>query len=85
MSITISLSPEVEASLKSRAAAAGQDVAAYTAKILESIAHPRSLVELSGPVQRRFIESGATEEQLGEELERAKHDMRAARRARNAK
>jgi hypothetical protein len=85
MSITISLSPEVEANLKSRAAAVGQDVAAYTAKILESIARPRSLEELSGPVQGRFIESGQTEEQLGEELERAKHDMRAARRLRSGK
>jgi hypothetical protein len=85
MSITVSLSPEVEASLKSRAAAAGEDVASYTAKLLESIAHPRSLEELSGPVQKRFIESGVTEEQLGEELEKAKHEMRAARRARDAK
>ena len=82
MSITIPLSAEVEASLKSRSAAAGQDVATYAAQVLESIARPRSLEELSGPVQRRFKESGISEEELGEELERAKHQMRAERRAR---
>jgi hypothetical protein len=84
MSITIPLSAEVEASLKSRAAAAGQDVATYAAKVLESIACPRSLEELSGPVQHRFKESGMSEEELGEELERAKHQMRAERRDRRS-
>jgi len=85
MSITIALSSEVEAILKDRAAAAGEDVATYAAKVLESIARPKSLEELSGPVHRRFIESGATEDELGEELEKAKHAMRAERRARDSK
>jgi hypothetical protein len=85
MSITIPLSAELEASLKSRAAAAGQDVAAYAAAILERIARPQSLAELSGPVHQRFRESGTTEEQLGEELERAKHEMRRDRKGQNGK
>ena len=85
MSITIPIFARVEAGLKRRAAAAGEDVATYTARVLESIARPRSLKELSGPVQKRFIESGTTEEELGEELEKAKHEMRAERRAKHPK
>jgi len=84
MSITIPISAEVKAGLELRAAAAGQDVETYAGKVLERIAHPRSLEELSGPVHRRFLKSGTTEEQLGEELEKAKHEMRAQRRARHS-
>jgi hypothetical protein len=81
MSITIPVTAKVKAGLERRAAAAGQDVATYAAKLLESVAHPRTLKELSGPVHRRFIASGTTEEELGEELEKAKHEMRARRSA----
>jgi hypothetical protein len=82
MSITIPVSAKVKAGLERRAAAAGQDVSAYAAKVLESIVRPRSLKDLSGPVHQRFKESGTTEDQLGEELEKAKHQMRAERRSR---
>jgi hypothetical protein len=84
MTIAVPLSPEAEAALKVRAAAVGQDVATYTAKVLESVVRPRTLEELSGQVHQRFIESGTTEEELGEELEKAKHEMRAERRARDS-
>jgi hypothetical protein len=80
MSITIPLSSEAEAGLRQRADAAGQDIVTYAATLLESVAKPRTLEELSGLVQQRFIESGTTEEQLGDELEKAKHEMRAERR-----
>jgi len=43
-----------------------------------------SLEELSGPVFKRFLESGTSDEQLSEELERGKHELRAERRARRA-
>jgi hypothetical protein len=82
MSLTIPLSPQAEAGLKQRAAAAGLDVETYTAHVLEAVAKPRTLEELSGPVRQRFIDSGATEDELGEELEKAKHEMRAERRGR---
>jgi hypothetical protein len=84
MSLTIPLSPEAEAGLKQRAAAVGQDIATYTAKVLESVSRPRTLKELSGPVHQRFLDSGTTEEQLGDELEKAKHEMRAERHARHS-
>jgi len=85
MSITIPVSAEVKANLERRAAAVGEDVVTYAAKVLENVAHPRSLKDLSGPVQKRFLESGTSEEQLGKELEKAKHEMRAERRARHSK
>jgi hypothetical protein len=84
MAITISLSPAAEARLRIRAAGAGQDIAAYAATVLESVGKPRTLEELSGPVHQRFIESGKTEDELTEELEKAKHEMRAERRARDS-
>jgi hypothetical protein len=82
MTLTIPLSPQAEAMLKERALAAGQDVVTYTTLLLESVTKPRTLEELSGPIRQRFIDSGVTDEQLGEELEKAKHEMRAERRAR---
>ena len=84
MALTIPLSPEAEAALKQRAAAVGEDVIHYAAKILESVSRPRTLEELSGSVHQRFIDSGTSEDELGEELERAKHEMRTERRARHS-
>jgi hypothetical protein len=82
MVITIPISAEVEEGLRRRAAAVGQDVGAYIATVLENVTRPRSLQELSGPVQNRFLASGTTEEELGEELEKAKQEMRAERDSR---
>jgi hypothetical protein len=84
MSLTIPLSPQTEAELKHRASAAGQDVATYTARLLDTVTRPRSLEELSGSVHQRFLDSGVSDDELGEELEKAKHEMRAERRARKS-
>ena len=81
MSLTISVSPEAEARLRLRAQAAGEDLSSYVAKLLTLFADvPTPLEELSGPIYRNFLASGMTEDELGEELERAKHEMREARR-----
>ena len=37
---------------------------------------------MSGSTYKRFKDSGTTDEALSEELEQAKHEMRAERRAR---
>jgi hypothetical protein len=85
MTLTISLPPESEAKLKQRAAAAGQELSDYVSQLLQHFTGPpTSLLELSGPIYQRFLESGMTDDELSEELERAKHEMRAERRARNA-
>jgi hypothetical protein len=85
MSLTISLPPESEEILKRRAAASGQDVSAYVSQLVRHFAEPPTpLEELSGPIQHRFRESGMSEDELAQELERAKHAMRAERRAGNS-
>jgi hypothetical protein len=81
MTLTISLPAETETKLLERARVAGLDLPSYAAQILEhSIRSPRTLEEISGPVYQRFLDSGVSDEELGEELEQAKHEMRRARR-----
>ncbi len=81
--LQIPISPQAEASLAQRAAACGQDLPSYVAKLVNHFAEPITpLEELSGPIYQRFLESGMTDDELGELLERAKHEMRAERRAR---
>ena len=83
MVLNISISPEAEATLRAKAAAAGVDVATYAARHLELMAaSPRSLKEISGPIGEAFAQSGMTEDELAEFLEQEKHSMRAQRRAR---
>lgn len=83
--VTLRLSKEAEAKLIERAAATGQPLAEYISTLVESVVEtPRTLAQISGPVYQRFVDSETTDEQLSEELERAKHDMRAERRGRQA-
>jgi hypothetical protein len=83
--LTLELRKETTERLKVRAAESGQDVARFVSDLVENFsAPPTSIDVLSGDINRRFIESGMTEEELVEELDRAKHEMRADRRARNA-
>ena len=81
--VTLRLSKGAEAKLAERAAAAGKPLGEYLAGLVESLVEaPRTLAEISGPVYQRFIDSGTTDEQLSEELEEAKHAMRADHRGR---
>ena len=82
MVLSISIPPEAEAKLRSRAAASGQDLPSYVSRLVSQFAaSPVRLEELSGPVQQRFIESGMTDDELSDLLERAKHEARKERRA----
>ena len=81
--VTLRLSKDAEAKLAGRAAASGLPLPDYLSTLVESFVEtPRTLAEISGPVYQRFLESGTTDEQLSEELEQAKHAMRAERRSR---
>ncbi len=83
MTLQISISPETEAKLKLRAAASGEDICSYVSQLVTHLAEPPiSLEELSGPIYQRFLESGMTDDELGDLLEKAKHELRAERRAR---
>ncbi|MGA2232560.1 MAG: hypothetical protein ABSH22_16815 [Tepidisphaeraceae bacterium] len=85
MPLTLHLSQETQEKLALQAAANGTDVAGYVSKIVEETTRkPFSLEEISGPVYKRFLESGTTDDELSEELERGKHELRAERRARQA-
>jgi hypothetical protein len=85
LSLTLHLSKEAQEKLARHAAINGTDVAAYVSQIVEEIARkPFTLEKLSGPVYKRFLESGTTDDELSEELERGKHELRAERRARQA-
>ena len=82
MTMSLTLPPETEARLAEQAQAAGKDVQTYAADVLRSVAARPSLDELLAPVRKAFAESGMTEDELSDQLEREKHDARAAARGR---
>jgi hypothetical protein len=85
MVLSLSISPEAEATLKVKAAAAGVDVETYATRRLELMASPpRSLREISGPIADEFARSGMSEDELSDFLEAEKHAMRAERREKRA-
>jgi hypothetical protein len=80
--LNISIPPEIEAKLRTRAQAAGKDLPAYVSGLVKQwVERPVSLEELSGPIAKAFAESGMTEDELAEFLEEEKHAMRAERNA----
>ena len=83
MSVTIPLEQALAARLRERATAAGEDLDAFVARLVAQFgALPTSMETLSGPLATRFTASGDSEQQLIDEIEAAKHAMRAARRVR---
>jgi hypothetical protein len=82
--LSLSISPEAEASLKAKADAAGLDIAAYASRTLERVAARPSLDEVLKPLRAEFEESGMSEDELTEFLEEVKHESRAQQRARRA-
>jgi hypothetical protein len=83
--LTLELRRDATDKLALRAAAAGQNVSEFVSHLVEHFADPPTPIEtLSGDIYQRFLESGMTDEELGDELDRAKHKMRAERRTRNA-
>jgi hypothetical protein len=86
MVLNLSISPETEARLKLKAAAAGVDVETYATRHLELLgAPPKSLNQISGPIGEAFARSGMSEDELSDFLEAEKHAMRAERREKRAK
>ena len=76
MTLAIALSPETEARLAAKARRAGMDISSYAAWLVEQdVTHP-TLEEISGDLAERFKQTGMTEEELGELLEREKHEAR---------
>lgn len=80
--LTLRITEEARERLSKGAAASGADLADYVSGIVERTARGDTwLEEISGPVYQRFLESGMTDDELSEELEREKHEARAKQRA----
>ena len=79
--VTLDLPKPVEDRIAEKAREAGLDVTSYISHVVEAHAAKPTLKELSGPVYEQFLASGMTDEELGDWLEKAKHEMRAQRRA----
>jgi hypothetical protein len=84
MKLNISISPEAEARLRERASATGEPLEQVASRFVEEALRRPSLNELLAPLRAEFEASGMTDDELAELLERAKHEMRAVRRARRA-
>lgn len=84
MTFQISIDAQLEALLRERAAAAGKDPSEYAAAVLERELRQQALDRLLAPVREAFDKSGMTDDELAEELERAKHAMRAEQKPRKA-
>lgn len=80
MTLSINVSPEAESKLRERAAAAGQPVSEYAGHLVEQAVSSPSFDEILAPVRAEFAASGMTEDELGDLLEAAKHEMRRSRR-----
>ena len=83
MTLTIKLDKPAEERITAKAQEAGLDVASYVAHVVEAHAAKPTLKELSGEIYEQFVASGMSDEELGEFLEKAKHEMRAERRAKS--
>lgn len=82
MTLSIAISPEVEAKLKAQAAVAGVDIETFAAQSLARLVLPPPLEALLAPLRQQVADSGLTESDLTDLLEQAKHEARAEQRMR---
>lgn len=80
MILSLDVSKPIEERLAAKALAAGVDIPTYAARLLERDARRPTLLELSGEAFERFKQTGMTEDELAEVLEREKHEAREAKR-----
>ena len=75
--ITVKIPDPTEKRLRLQAKAAGKPVEQFVSEVLEAQAAPaKTLRDISGSVQQRFLESGMSEEELVDRLEREDHAAR---------
>lgn len=84
MTLTIPLSPEAEARLQERAIAAGQDVTAYAAQLLEEAITSPTVDELLAPFRRQVEQSGMSDEELDAFYEELRDKVWQERQAKQA-
>lgn len=71
MTLSVPITPEIEAKLRERAACAGK----APEELAQAVTHP-ALDELLSPLRREVEATYLREDDLSDVLERAKHDMR---------
>jgi hypothetical protein len=84
MTLTVDLAEADAERLAEKARAAGIDVQTYVQRLVRLAATSAPLDEVLRPVREAFHASGMSEDELGELLEEAKHQMRQERRAEQA-
>ena len=78
--VTLRVSRQAQQTLAERAAASGMELGDYISTLVEQTTRGAlSLEAISGDVYRRFLESGVSDDQLSEELEPGKHELRRQR------
>jgi hypothetical protein len=75
MSITIDLNPEIEARIAAQAQAQGLPVEDYLKQVIEKEALRPKLDELLEPLQKEFAQTGMTEEELDELIEKERQSI----------
>ena len=75
MILSVPLTPEVEAKLRERAAAAGLDPALYASELLEDIISRPSIDQILAPFRRQIADSGMTDQQLDEFYEELRDEV----------
>jgi hypothetical protein len=79
MTLVLSVSPSVEAKLRQRAAAEGQDPTTYASKLLEQAVSRPSVDELLAPLREEFAASGTSDEELTRQVTEAQAAYRNQR------
>ena len=81
MSVVLELEPEVEEKLKKRASARGTGLNEYLVSVLKKHANiSRTLDDVLAPARKNFADSGMTEDELAELVDREIKAVRAERK-----
>jgi hypothetical protein len=76
MTLAVPLSPEVEAKLRARAAARGEEPTAYASKLLEQAVSRVSVDEILLPLRQQFRASGVSDDELVQQITDARSAYR---------
>jgi cytochrome P450 len=84
MTLSIQISSQAEERLRRQARAAGKEIGAYVAELVEQVVARSALDELLAPLRQQFAGSGVSDEQLVEQITEAQDAYRAGRTKRPA-
>lgn len=81
MTLQIDLSPELEARLRERAAAAGKDAVIFAREALEEkLSRPETFDEILAPLRKEVKESGMSDDEINAFLQDAIDESRRERK-----